>query len=168
MHLFDVNIPGKIVAFESKKITKGDNFGIFDIGFIKIGIGICHDIRFAEYYLLLRKEHNVDMLIFPSAFNTVTGPLFWELLARSRAIDNQVYVAMCSQSRNYENPNDYQTWGHSMIVDPYGQIVTSTGYEEDIIIANIDLNKVKEFRQNIPIWDQKRWDLFSLEELKQM
>jgi omega-amidase len=162
LHLFDVNIPGKIVAKESSRITKGKDFGIFQTKYAKIGIGICYDIRFAEYALLLRKEHNVDMLVYPAAFNTVTGPLHWELLGRSRALDNQLYVALCSPSRNYENPNEYQAWGHSMVVDPYGQVVTSTGIEEDILVARVDLSKNDEIRTSIPVWYQKRWDVYNL------
>jgi len=162
LHLFDVNIPGKIVVRESSRITKGEDFGIFETEFAKIGIGICYDIRFPEYALLLRKEHNIDILVYPAAFNTVTGPLHWEILARSRAVDNQVYVVMCSPSRNYENPNDYQAWGHSMVVDPYGQVVTSTGIEEDILVARVDLIKNNEIRSSIPVWFQKRWDVYNL------
>jgi omega-amidase len=162
LHLFDVNIPGKIVAKESSRITKGEDFGIFETEYAKIGIGICYDIRFVEYALLLRKEHNVDMLVYPAAFNTVTGPLHWEILGRSRAVDNQLYVAMCSPSRNYENPNEYQAWGHSMVVDPYGQVVTTTGYEEDILVARVQLDKNDEIRNCIPVWYQKRWDIYNL------
>jgi omega-amidase len=162
LHLYDVDIPGKLKIMESSRITKGNDFGIFDLGFIRIGIGICYDIRFPEYSLLLRKEHNIDMMIYPAAFNTVTGPLHWELLARSRAIDNQVYLALCSPSRNYDDLTSYQCYGHSIIVEPNGQVLTTTGYEEDIIYSKLDLSKVSEFRQSIPIWDQKRWDLYNL------
>lgn len=162
IHLFDVDIPGKITYTESKKISPGDTCGVFETEFGKIGVGICYDIRFAEYALTLRKEHNIDMLVYPSAFNTVTGPLHWELLARSRAMDNQVFVAMASPSRNYENSSDYQAYGHSLIVDPFGQVVTSTGFEEDIVYAKLDLNKIDEVRNCIPVWKQKRWDLYGL------
>ncbi len=166
IHLFDVDIPGKITFFESKRIKPGKEIGVFETEYGKIGIGICYDIRFPENSLLLKKEHKVDMLIFPAAFNTMTGPLHWELLGRSRALDNNVFLAMCSPSRNYENPSDYQAWGHSMLVDPYGQLMTSTGYEEDIVFARLDLNKCQEIGQAIPVWKQKRWDLYNLEYTK--
>jgi len=162
LHLFDVNIPGKIVARESSRITKGNDYGVFETEYANFGIGICYDIRFAEYALLLRKEHNIDMLVYPAAFNTVTGPLHWEILGKGRAVDNQSYVAMCSPSRNYENPSEYQAYGHSMVVDPYGQIVSTTGYEEDILVARVDLSKNDEIRSTIPVWHQKRWDVYSL------
>jgi omega-amidase len=163
IHLFDVDIPGKITFFESNKISPGNELGIFQTEYAKIGIGICYDIRFPEYSLLLKKEHKVDMLIFPANFNTVTGPLHWELLGRSRALDNNVYLAMCSNSRNTETPNEYQAWGHSMIIDPYGKVVSTTSIDEDVVCAQVDLNLNKEISQNIPVWKQKRWDLYSLQ-----
>lgn len=166
LHLFDVNIPGKIVARESSRVTKGHDFGIFETEYAKIGIGICYDIRFAEYALLLRKEFNIDMLVYPAAFNTITGPLHWEILGKSRAVDNQVYVALCSPSRNYENPNEYQAYGHSMIVDSYGNIVTTTGYEEDILHARVDLTKNDDIRSSIPVWHQKRWDVYNINKVE--
>jgi omega-amidase len=163
IHLFDVDIPGKITFFESEKISPGKEVGIFETEYAKIGIGICYDIRFPEYSLLLKKEHKVDMLIFPSNFNTVTGPLHWQLLGRSRALDNNVYLAMCSTSRNEETPNEYQAWGHSMVVDPYGMVQADTQHYEDVVCANIDLNKIKEISQSIPVWKQKKWDMYTLE-----
>lgn len=166
LHLFDVDIPGKITFFESKKITQGNHIGIFETEYAKIGIGICYDIRFPEYSLLLKKDHNIDMLIFPAAFNHITGPLHWEILGRTRALDNNVFLALCSPSRNYENPNDYQAWGHSIVVDPYGQIINSTGYEEDIVHARINLEKIEEIKEAIPVWKQKRKDLYDLKFVK--
>jgi omega-amidase len=160
LHLFDVNIPGKICYTESKKITRGDSFGVFETEFAKIGIGICYDMRFPEYALCLRKEHDIDMLVYPAAFSSVTGPPYWELLGRSRAVDNQVYVALCSPSRNYENPEDYQAYGHSMVIDPFGSVITTTGIEESIIYTKIDPSKLDEIRNSIPTWRQKRWDMY--------
>lgn len=165
MHLFDVNLPEKKFK-ESDKIAPGNNFGVFETPYGKIGIGICYDIRFPEYSLLLKKEYDIDMLFYPAAFTTITGLMFWETLAKARAVDTHVFVAMCSPSRNYENPEEYQAWGHSMVLDPFGRIVTSTGYEEAIVYTKVDLERNDEMRSRIPVWDQKRWDLYSLSELK--
>jgi predicted amidohydrolase len=162
LHLFDVCIPGKAEYKESKRITAGNKFGVFETEFGRIGVGICYDIRFPEYAEVLRKEYNVDMLVYPAAFSLATGTMHWELLARSRAIDNQLYVAMCSPSRNYDDPSDFQTYGHSIVVDPFGQIVSTTGYEEDILISRVDFKNNTEFREQIPIWKQKRWDLYNI------
>jgi omega-amidase len=161
LHLFDVNIPGKMVFKESDNVSPGNDFGVFDTEYGRIGIGICYDIRFPEYALLLRKEYNIDMLIYPAAFNTTTGPLHWELLGRSRAMDNHVYVALCSPARS-ECDLGYPVHGYSMIVDPFGQIVTQTGYQEAIVVSKIDLAKNDQIRQQIPVWSQKRYDLYDL------
>jgi len=163
IHLFDVDVPGKISYKESKKITPGNEYGIFETEFGKIGLGICYDVRFIEYSLLLKKEFNVDLLVFPAAFSMYTGHLHWELLARSRAYDANVYLAMCGQARNYQDPSAFQAWGHSMVVDPFGQIVNQTGYDEDILTVEVDLNKNEEIRQNIPVWKQKKYgELYDL------
>jgi len=157
IHLFDVNIPGKITFQESKKITPGSEYGIFETEFAKIGLGICYDIRFIEYSLLLKKEFNVDMLVFPAAFSLTTGQLHWELMARSRAYDANAFLAMCSQARNYQDPCAYQAWGHSMVVDPFGQIINQTGYDEDIVSVQVDLAKNEEIMEQIPVWKQKKY-----------
>jgi omega-amidase len=163
-HLFDVNIPGKMVYQESAKISPGNSFGVFDTEYGRIGIGICYDIRFIEYALLLKKEYKCDMLVYPAAFNTTTGPLHWDLLARSRAMDTQSYVVMCSPARS---DSGYPVWGYSMVVDPFGQILTQTGYQEDIVNCKIDLNKNDDIASQIPVWKQKKYgDLYDLVKLK--
>lgn len=161
-HLFDISIPGKIEYKESAFLTPGNQFGVFETEYGKFGVGICYDIRFAEYALTLRKEYNVDFLVYPAAFSLPTGTLHWDILGKGRAVDNQAYVILCSPSRNYENPNDYQAYGHSQVIDPYGAVVSSTGFEEDIVTARIDNKKNDEIRENIPVWKQKRWDLYNL------
>jgi omega-amidase len=163
-HLFDVNIPGKMVYQESAKISPGSDFGVFDTEYGRIGIGICYDIRFIEYALLLKKEYKCDMIVYPAAFNTTTGPLHWELLGRSRAMDTQSYVVMCSPARS---DSGYPVYGYSMIVDPFGQILTQTGYQEDIVTSKIDLNKNLEISNQIPVWKQKKYgELYDLIKLK--
>ena len=107
--------------------------------------------------MLLKKEFHVDLLVCPAAFSMTTGQLHWDLLARSRAYDANVYLAMCSQARNYQEPSSYQAWGHSMVVDPFGQVVNSTGYDEDVLVVQVDLGKNEEIREQIPVWKQKKY-----------
>jgi omega-amidase len=166
LHLFDIDIPGKITYLESEKLAPGQDFGVFETEYAKFGIGICYDIRFPEYSLLLRKEHNVDVLVYPAAFNTVTGPMHWELLGRSRAVDNHVHVALCSQARNLDDPTGYQAYGHSMVIDPFAVVQTTTGHEEDILATRVDLTRNEEIGEQIPIWKQKRWDLYNINSVK--
>lgn len=89
MHLFDIDIPGKITYKESDTFKSGDEPCVFDTEFGKIGLCICYDIRFPELSLLMR-QRGAKILVFPGSFNQTTGPLHWELLLRSRALDNQV------------------------------------------------------------------------------
>jgi omega-amidase len=116
VHLFDIDVPGKIRFQESEVLSPGDKITTFDTEFGKLGLGICYDIRFPELTKIAVDQGCVAM-IFPSAFNLTTGPLHWELLARARAVDNQVYVAVCSPARNLEA--SYHAWGHSTVVDPW-------------------------------------------------
>jgi len=160
VHLFDIDIPGKMTYQESKTLSPGSEFTYFETEFCNVGLGICYDIRFPEYAQILKKNYNIDLLIYPAAFNTTTGPMHWELLMRSRALDNNVHIAMCSPARNTENPNVYQCYGFSSIYDPYAKLIATTGFEEDIIFGEIDLQSNRDIEQQIPTWKQKRFDMY--------
>jgi len=162
VHLFDIDIPGKISFKESEILSPGNSFTTFETDFCNIGLGICYDIRFPEYSQILKKEYDVDLMVFPSAFNTVTGPLHWDLLMRARALDNNVHFAMCSPARNIENPKGYQAWGHSQVFDPMARLIATTEHEEDIVIAEVDLQKNRDIEAQIPTWMQKRNDLYGM------
>lgn len=159
MHLFDIDIPGKMTFKESDSLTAGNQVTVFDSPWGKIGIGICYDIRFPEYAMLMRQQ-GCKLLVYPGAFNMVTGPAHWELLQRCRAVDNQLYVAACSPAR--DTTAGYVAWGHSSVVSPWGDVVCKAGHEEETIYADIDIMKVEEMRQNIPCLMQKRNDIYSL------
>ena len=98
MHLFDIDVPGKIRFQESEVLSPGESLTVFETKYCKIGLGICYDIRFPELSQLYANE-GCHLLLFPSAFNMTTGPLHWELLQRARAVDNQIYVSMVSPAR---------------------------------------------------------------------
>jgi len=164
VHLFDIDIPGKITYKESSILKAGNQLTVFDTEYCKFGIGICYDIRFPEYSQSL-KNKGVDFLVFPGAFNTVTGPLHWELLQRGRALDNNCFVATCSPCRNTEDPNSYQAWGNSMVVDPFGKVVSSIGYEEGVLQSNINLSLIDDIAQQIPTFKQKREDVYELKKI---
>jgi omega-amidase len=158
MHLFDIDIPGRITFKESDSLTAGDSLSSFTTPWGKIGLGICYDLRFPQLSNILRFRDNCDMLIFPGAFNTTTGPAHWELLLRSRAVDNQLFVLACSPARNPDA--SYQAYGHSSVVDPWGEVVATTSHEEDIVTATIDSEQVKEVRTRIPVSQQRREDVY--------
>lgn len=151
---------GGIRFKESETLSAGNDFTIIEIDGNKIGIGICYDIRFEEMARIYRND-GCKMLIYPAAFNMTTGPLHWELLQRGRANDNQLYVATVSPARDVNS--DYIAWGHSMIVDPWGKILQCAKEEEETIIADIDFSIVDAVRQQIPVYSQRRLDLYATE-----
>mmetsp|Transcript_27685 Transcript_27685/g.31627 ORF Transcript_27685/g.31627 Transcript_27685/m.31627 type:complete len:337 (-) Transcript_27685:90-1100(-) len=170
-HLFDIDVPGGITFRESDTLSPGESLTAFDGGeeFGMVGIGICYDIRFPEYSLLLNKKYKCNLLIYPGAFNLTTGPAHWELLQRARAVDNQCYVLTASPARVEEPKTQgkyphYTAWGHSTVVAPWGDILATTDESESLVVAELDLPKVQSMRQSIPTFKQKRDDLYRLEE----
>lgn len=157
MHLFDIDIPGKITFKESTVLTPGGGFTSFEVDGTKIGIGICYDLRFAELAQIYTKL-GCKLIIYPGAFNMTTGPLHWKLLQQCRAIDNQLYVASVSPAR--DESASYTAYGHSMIIDPWGKEIASAEAEEKIVVSDLDFSKVDEVRTNIPTSKQKRFDMY--------
>ncbi|XP_010794877.1 omega-amidase NIT2-like [Notothenia coriiceps] len=127
--------------------------------FCKVGVGICYDIRFAELAQLYSRQ-GCQLLVYPGAFNMTTGPAHWELLQRARAVDNQLYVATASPAR--DESSSYVAWGHSTVVNPWGEVISKAGTEEEVIYADIDLQYLADVRQQIPITAQRRNDLYSV------
>lgn len=159
VHLFDIDVPGKITFKESDSLSPGEAPTLIDTPWGKIGVGICYDIRFPEYAILLRRL-GARIILYPGAFNMVTGPAHWELLQRARAVDNQLYVAACSPAR--DTSGGYVAWGHSSIVSPWGEVIATTGESQSIVTAELDLSKIDEMRTNIPCWSQKRADMYEI------
>ncbi|KAM9762025.1 omega-amidase NIT2 [Menidia menidia] len=159
IHLFDINVPGKICFQESETLSPGNSLSTFDTPFCKVGVGICYDMRFAELAQLYSRR-GCQLLVYPGAFNMTTGPAHWELLQRARAVDNQVYVATASPAR--DETASYVAWGHSTVVNPWGEVISKAGAEETIIYADIDLQYLAEIRQQIPISSQRRHDLYAV------
>ena len=171
-HLFDVNVPGGICFRESETLTAGDGATHFDCeGLGTIGVGICYDIRFPEYAMLLTQIHKCKVLIYPGAFNLTTGPAHWELLQRARAVDGQCYVLTASPART-SPPDDsddetkkyphYSAWGHSTVVSPWGEVIATCDEKPAMVVADLDMSKVEEMRLAIPTMVQKRDDLYRL------
>ncbi|CAH2219574.1 omega-amidase NIT2 [Pelobates cultripes] len=163
IHLFDIDVPGKIRFQESETLSCGDSFTVFETPYCKIGVGICYDMRFAELAQIYARK-GCKLLLYPGAFNMTTGPAHWELLQRARAVDNQVYVATVSPAR--DEKASYIAWGHSTVVSPWGEVIAKAGTEESITSADIDVQYLDEIRQQIPITKQRRPDLYNVEEKK--
>lgn len=163
MHLFDIDVPDKIRFMESDTLSPGDEFNVINMGEYNLGLGICYDMRFPELSRILTLN-NADIIAFPGAFNYTTGPAHWKLLLRSRALDNQVYILACSPSSD-EN-SSYNAYGHSMVVNPWGIVIAEAKSDEEIIYANLDLSKIKEIREQIPVLKNRRVDLYELKKVK--
>jgi omega-amidase len=157
IHLFDIDIPGKIKFKESETLTGGTTLNSFDTDFARIGLGICYDIRFPELAMIAARQ-GCHVLIYPGAFNLTTGPLHWKLLQRSRAVDNQVFVSMCSPARDMNSA--YHAWGHSMAVDPMGVVISEAEEGEEIVYADIKADVFAETRAGIPVGKQRRFDVY--------
>ena len=159
MHLFDIDVKGKITFKESDVLTAGDDFTIADTEFGKIGIGICYDVRFPELARVM-VESGALALIYPGAFNMTTGPAHWELLFRSRALDNQVYCVGVAPALNEDA--SYHSFGHSIIANPWGEVIAEADEKENLIISEIDLDEIKRIREELPLLKNKREDLYEV------
>ncbi len=161
MHLFDIDVKDKITFKESDVLTAGDNFTIADTEFGKIGIGICYDVRFPELARIM-VENGASILFYPGAFNMTTGPAHWELLFRSRALDNQVFCVGVAPALNKDA--SYHSYGHSIIANPWGEVISQAGEKEELIISEIDLDEIKKIRGELPLLKNKRKDLYEVSE----
>ncbi|CCD24449.1 putative hydrolase NDAI_0D01350 [Naumovozyma dairenensis CBS 421] len=156
-HLFDIDIPNGITFKESTTLSPGSKATTLKTTYGNIGIGICYDLRFPELAMISARK-NAFVMIYPGAFNTVTGPMHWHLLAKSRSIDNQIYTILCSPARNLES--DYHAYGHSLVVNPKGEIIAEAGEGEEIVFATLDPMEIENFRKAIPITTQRRFDIY--------
>eukprot|EP00211_Chloroparvula_japonica_P016932 CAMPEP_0119134258 /NCGR_PEP_ID=MMETSP1310-20130426/16174_1 /TAXON_ID=464262 /ORGANISM="Genus nov. species nov., Strain RCC2339" /LENGTH=289 /DNA_ID=CAMNT_0007125033 /DNA_START=144 /DNA_END=1009 /DNA_ORIENTATION=- len=158
VHLFDIDVPGKIRFMESETLSPGESPTTFDTEYGKIGVAICYDLRFPELSHVMAHQLGCVFLCFPGAFNTTTGPLHWELLLRARASDNQSFVAGVSPARNPDSK--YQAWGHTSVIDPMARVLSTTEHNPDIVYADIDLSLIPETRSAIPIRNQRRHSVY--------
>lgn len=161
IHLFDIDIPGKITFIESSVLSPGHTPTIINIPpYGDIGVQICYDVRFPELTTIYARK-GAFATVIPGAFNLTTGPLHWELLARGRANDNQVYVAMCSPARTGPDVDGYKAWGESMLVDPMGKVLDkASGGDEGIVYAELKPEEIVSARAGIPVTLQRRWDVY--------
>ncbi|MBO7718794.1 MAG: carbon-nitrogen hydrolase family protein [Methanosphaera sp.] len=156
MHLFDIDCENMKFT-ESDTLSAGDDITTVKTPLGRISLAICYDVRFNQMWTLMN-ENKTDVVLLPGAFNKTTGPLHWETLLRARAIDNQFFVVATSPSQ-IENPY-YVAWGHSMIVDPWGNILANADSKERIIYSNLNPDLITSVRQQIPILENKREDIY--------
>lgn len=149
IHMFDVDVADQHRRYrESDTFLAGDAIKVVETPYGKIGLSICYDVRFPQLYTALR-EQGAEIIVVPAAFTKVTGRAHWEVLLRARAIETQCWVVAAAQWG--EHNESRETWGHSMIVDPWGQIVTCQQQGTGVIMANIDLDLCRTIRTNMPL-----------------
>jgi len=152
MHLFDVSLPDESYR-ESDSVEAGATPESIDIGGWKVGLSVCYDLRFPELY---RHYSSIgcNILTVPAAFTVPTGRAHWEVLLRARAIENQCYVLAAGQCGTH--PGGRKTWGHSMIIDPWGEVIAAAGDDEGIIAAELSEMELAKVRQALPTLTHRR------------
>ena len=158
-HLFDVDVPGQITHRESDVIAAGDELVVVDVAGVCLGLSICFDLRFAELYRGLVLA-GADVLAIPAAFNASTGAAHWEVLVRARAIENHAFVLSAAQVGTTSDA--IATFGHSMVVDPWGVVVAqSTSDGPEVVLATIDPDDVRRRRSQIDVLALRRGDVYA-------
>ncbi|MCC2110655.1 MAG: carbon-nitrogen hydrolase family protein [Hyphomicrobiales bacterium] len=147
IHMFDVNLPNGEVYRESKTYRPGSRAVLCDLPWGSVGITICYDLRFAYLYRTLAQA-GASFLTAPAAFTKQTGEAHWHVLQRARAIETGCFVFSAAQGGHHENGRD--TFGHSLIIDPWGRLLAEAGTEPGVIFADIDTSLVEEARTRIP------------------
>lgn len=150
INLFNFSSLKKESYNEAALFSPGDAIITYDIGNIKIGATICFDLRFCKIFEQLIKK-NVDVIVVPSAFTYETGKAHWEILCRARAIETQCYLLAPAQTGTYrDNVETRSTWGHSMIVNPWGDIIAKLESEVGFTVATLDFDFLKKVRERLP------------------
>ena len=155
MHLFDVDVPGGLTIRESDTIAPGEDLAVADTPLGRLGLSICYDLRFPEMYRALA-DRGADILLVPSAFTLTTGKDHWHTLLRARAIETQCWLLAPAQWGVHDEAGTRVSYGHSLIVDPWGVVVADKGHGEGICLAEIDPERTAQVRRSIPVRDHRR------------
>ncbi|WP_321819942.1 MULTISPECIES: carbon-nitrogen hydrolase family protein [unclassified Burkholderia] len=146
IHLFNFE-KGDESFDEARTIRAGDTVVAFDAPFGRVGLSVCYDLRFPELY---RRMGDCALIVVPSAFTYTTGRAHWEMLLRARAVENQCYVLAAAQGGKHENGR--RTWGHSMLIDPWGEIVAVRDEGASVVTGALDPQRTADVRQSLPAW----------------
>ena len=152
IHMFDVTINEIETWKESANYQAGDTPVISQADGFNIGMSICYDLRFANLYKYYA-AHGAHILTIPAAFTAITGEAHWRVLLRARAVETSAYVLAAAQGGIHDNSR--ATWGHSMIIDPWGKVIAELDNDTPgFCCADLSLDKVKDIRARIPAWQQ--------------
>lgn len=153
IHMFDVDLPDGESWRESATYRPGEQAVVVQMPWGGLGLTICYDVRFPTLHRALA-EHGADVIASPAAFTKKTGEAHWHVLLRARAVETGAFVVAAAQGGRHEDGRE--TFGHSLIVDPWGRILAEAGEEPGFILAEIDLDKVVDIRQRIPSLENGR------------
>ncbi|MCP5207504.1 MAG: carbon-nitrogen hydrolase family protein [Hahellaceae bacterium] len=155
IHLFDVNVGDATGIYrESDRFIPGNCPVVVDSPMGVLGLSICYDLRFPELFVDLRNK-GAEIILVPSAFTYATGKDHWSTLLRARAIENQCYVVGINQGGQHNATR--RTWGHTMIVDPWGAVLSSLDEGEGVVIATVDRERLLNIREKMPITEHRRF-----------
>ena len=154
IHLFDVELPSHNERYdESKNIEPGDDIVVIETPLGKLGLAVCYDLRFPELFRMMQTK-GVEIIALPAAFTLITGLVHWDVLVRARAIENQAYVIAAAQTGLHSN--NRKTYGHSMIVNPWGEVKVVLKEGVDEVAADIDLHFLHQLRKDFPVLKHRR------------
>ncbi len=148
IHLFDVQLADGQVYRESARYVAGDRAVTVDLPWGRLGLSVCYDLRFPHLFRTLARDGGATMLAIPAAFTKPTGEAHWHVLMRARAIENGAWVLAAAQAGVHENGRE--TYGHSLIVDPWGHVVAEAGTEPGVIFADVDPDLSATMRGRVP------------------
>lgn len=154
IHLFDVYLEATSETYhESETLDAGENIVVIETPFGKVGLAICYDLRFPELFRQLVLQ-GAEIIVVPSAFTASTGKAHWELLLRARAVENLCYVVASAQGGYHVSGRE--TYGHSMIVDPWGTIIDCLPNGSGYVIADIDIENINKIRHSFPVLQHRK------------
>lgn len=159
MHLFDIDVKGGQSFRESAVLSAGREVTTFDTPWGRMGVCICFDLRFPELSQLMTLA-GAKAILVPAAFNRTTGPAHWELLFRQRAVDTQCFTVGTAPAA--DESASYISWGHSIVCDPWGTVLHHCGEGETVAVTELDFQRVDEVRQQLPLLDARRKDIYDL------
>lgn len=149
LHMFDVDVADGHKRYrESETFTPGNDIVVAETPFAKVGLSICYDVRFPNLYAELRRL-GAQILLVPAAFTAVTGKAHWEVLLRARAIESQCWVIAVGQGGHHACGRE--TWGHSMVISPWGEIIASLNQDAASLVVDIELEQIESVRAAMPI-----------------
>lgn len=155
IHLFDVEVPNGPSIRESDTVTPGADVVVAETALGRIGLSICYDLRFPGLYQRLM-DAGADVITVPAAFTLTTGKDHWHALLRARAIETQTWVLAPAQWGRHDEKGLRESYGHSLVVDPWGTVVADRGHGVGLVLAEIDPARTAEVRRAIPVRDHRR------------